>query len=362
MVDLWNEICAKLNQCIKNDVWEKEYENAFVDCLSMLGWRRSKGEICTQDASQVGHGKVIADIVIKENDLDLFVIEIKRPSHTITDADERQLFSYMQLRKMSFGIYVGQSIHLYYNNLNTQAQPYHILEIDITENNTDGVKFVELFSKDTFNIDTIKKFCELQIQKCTEQEQIRKEINNLLNDGPNILKEALRQKYGAECHSTEWIDKLLSQIRLEVLPIATDAGLPNVATQTTSPLYKYNTEESHHLPKSKTKDYYSINGEGRYGVGPTALYIVRHIVKKNPHLSFFEIQKILGSSRIIKPLEEIEQYQKTGRDPNYAHRWNDEVLKSKDGIVFAVSTQWTKYNIIGLIEIGRKFGLDICKI
>ena len=361
MVDLWNEICAKLNQYIKNDVLEKEYENAFVDCLSLLGWRRSKGEICTQDASQVGHGKVIADIVIKEKDLDLFVIEIKRPSHTISDADERQLFSYMQLRKMSFGIYVGQSIHLYYNNLNTQSQPYHILEIDITENNTDGVKFVELFSKDTFNIDTIKRFCEQQIQKCAEQEQIQKEITHLLNDGPNILKEALRQKYTAEGHPAEWIDKLLSQIRLEVLPIHTDVELPNEP----NPLYKYNTAESLHLPKSKTKtlDYYSINGEGRYGVGPTALYIVRHIVKKNPHLSFFEIQKILGSyARIIKPLEEIEQYQKTGRDSNYANRWNDEALKSKDGIVFAVSTQWTKYNIICLIEIGRKFGLDIHKI
>lgn len=79
-------------------------------------------------------------------------------------------------------------------------------------------------------------------------------------------------------------------------------------------------------------------------------------------MSFWEIQKTVYTNRNnIKSFTDIERYRQTGRDTH--NRWFEkDPLKSKDGIVFAVSTQWTRDNIKPLIEIGRKFGLDIRKI
>ena len=83
MKDIWNEICYELNNCIQNNVLEKEYENTIINCLGKLGWLKYKGEILTQLPIQVGHEKKFADIVIKRNDVELFAIEVKRPNHSI---------------------------------------------------------------------------------------------------------------------------------------------------------------------------------------------------------------------------------------------------------------------------------------
>ena len=55
-----------------------------------------------------------ADIVILQDGIESFVIEVKRPNHVIQEEDEKQLFSYMRLMKhrVAFGLYIGDKIRL----------------------------------------------------------------------------------------------------------------------------------------------------------------------------------------------------------------------------------------------------------
>ena len=53
--ELWNEICYSLKECNKDRVREKEYENAVIHCMTLLGWKKSRGEIKSQCPVMVGH-------------------------------------------------------------------------------------------------------------------------------------------------------------------------------------------------------------------------------------------------------------------------------------------------------------------
>lgn len=108
-------------------------------------------------------------------------------------------------------------------------------------------------------------------------------------------------------------------------------------------------------------DHYSIDGDGTYGVGRLALHIVRHIMETHPQMPFSTIQQVTYTGRTnVKSLVDIEHWRQSGHDTH--NRWFEkEPLLSGDGIPFAVSTQWTRDNILPLIEIGRKYGLEIKK-
>ncbi len=109
MRDLWNELSYWLSSCKTKNALEKEYENTIVQCLGFLGWKKYIGEITTQYPIQVGHETKLADIVVSLNGVEQFVIEVKRPGHTIQPEDERQLVSYMRFAKhpVKFGLYIG---------------------------------------------------------------------------------------------------------------------------------------------------------------------------------------------------------------------------------------------------------------
>ena len=115
--DIWNEICFDLKQCFQNHVLEKEYENAVIHCMTLLGWKKSRGEIKSQCPVKVGHETKYADVVILQDGIDQFVIEMKRPDHVLSKEDELQLFSYMRLlnHQVSFGLYIGEKICLYFD-------------------------------------------------------------------------------------------------------------------------------------------------------------------------------------------------------------------------------------------------------
>ena len=136
MKDLWNEICFDLSECKRRNVLEKDYENAIVQCLAILGWKKYLGEMTTQYPIQVGHETKLADIVVSSGGTEQFVIEVKRPGHTICPEDERQMFSYMRLLKhqVMFGLYIGDDIRLYYDDRSSQSFPEPLFIVNISIN------------------------------------------------------------------------------------------------------------------------------------------------------------------------------------------------------------------------------------
>ena len=56
--------------------------------LKLLGWLKSKGDICHKANIPIGNNNYIQpDILVRKDGIDQFVIEVKRPVHSQTDRE-----------------------------------------------------------------------------------------------------------------------------------------------------------------------------------------------------------------------------------------------------------------------------------
>jgi len=87
--DNWNEICYLLNESIKPNFTEKDFENQVVRSLELLGWKEYKNEIIRQHSIKVGRNTLIRpDIIICNDDGNTIIsIEVKRPSEDLSNFD-----------------------------------------------------------------------------------------------------------------------------------------------------------------------------------------------------------------------------------------------------------------------------------
>lgn len=356
MNDIWNEICFELSTCIQNNVLEKEYENAVCNCMVLLGWKKYRGEIVTQYPVQAGHENKYADIVILQDNVEQFVIEIKRPNHILQEEDERQLFSYMRLLKhqVIFGLYIGDKIRLYYDDIASHQLPEQVFSIDIEENNPDGLKFVELFSKDSFNVQTVTDFCKEQKMIFQKQIQIQNEIAHILSDtSGQIFKDALRGKYLSEGHSEEWVESVLNQIALTVSSSAKER-------QRTEVLLPVSTEKQSLSETKNDRDYtkYSISGGEPLAKNRFVLAVVRKFVNEHPN-TYSEYTKIFNALKpdaqgVIKEFDSLLRKQIR----NY-FTGESECLISQDGIKFVVCNQWKIQTIQPIIRFANLQGYNV---
>lgn len=353
MNDIWNEICFELRACIQNNVLEKDYEIAICNCMVLLGWKKFRGEIISQYPVQAGHENKYADIVVLQDGVEQFVIEIKRPNHILQEEDERQLFSYMRLLKhqVIFGLYVGDKIRLYYDDVASQQFPEQVFSLDIEENNPDGVKFVELFSKASFNIQTLTDFCKGQKVIAQKQKQIQDEVSKILSDtSGQVFKDALKEKYLNEGYSEDWVESVLNQFILTVSPLI-KGNQPEVATV----ISDYESVVSHIVNRDKTK--YGFLGSGPLAKRKFVLGVVRHFVSKNPK-TYDEYAKILNS---LKPDSQgvIRTYDSLTKTQMIRYFTKEkECLKSIDGVKFVVCNQWGDFNIAPIVRFANSQGYN----
>lgn len=354
MNDIWNEICFELKTCIQNNVLEKEYENAVCNSLVLLGWKKFKGEIVTQYPVQAGHENKYADIVVLQDNVERFVIEIKRPSHILQENDERQLFSYMRLLKhqVIFGLYVGDKIRLYYDDTTSQQLPEQVFSVDIEENNADGIKFIELFSKDSFNVESLTDFCKEQRKVFQERIQIQDEVSRILSDTTGqLFKNALKEKYLGEGHSNDWVDSVLDQIVLTVSSRIKERKIIEINTALT---------HGQNQSAAKNKDYtrYSILGGRQLPKNRFVLEVVRKFVKDHPR-TYNEYVKIFNALKsdaqgVVKEFNSLLKNQIR----NYFTS-EETCLVSTDGVKFVVCNQWSIDKMQPIIQFANSQGYNV---
>lgn len=355
MNDIWNEICFELRACIQNNVLEKEYENAVCNCLVLLGWKKFKGEIVMQYPIQAGHENKYVDIVVLQDNVEQFVIEIKRPSHILQENDERQLFSYMRLLKhqVIFGLYVGDKIRLYYDDTTSQQLPEQVFSVDIEENNADGIKFIELFSKDSFNVESLTDFCKEQRKVFQERKQIQDEVCRILSDTTGqLFKNALREKYLGEGRSNYWVDSVLDQIVLTVSSRIKERKKTEINTVLT-----YGNNQS---VAKNNKDYthYSILGGSSLAKNRFVLEVVRKFVNEHPG-TYNEYAKIFNALKsdaqgVVKEYNSLLENQIR----NYFTSEKD-CLVSIDGVKFVVCNQWSIDKMQPIIQFANSQGYNV---
>ena len=141
IVNLFTSNNSKPEQTIQI-LWEKIFSEFF-------GYSTLLGDIDSQRAIAIGSSqRIIPDIIIKNSNKDLFIVELKQPQ---LQSGNEQLLSYLKLLKIEIGVLICNKLFLYYFDYNKPDNEQLFVEISFTENNPDGIKFLELFQKTNFN-------------------------------------------------------------------------------------------------------------------------------------------------------------------------------------------------------------------
>ena len=361
MQEKGNQFVYDLCEAKKKDVDEDNYHALIETQMQLLGWAKWKGEICHKSNIPIGNSKFIQpDILIKRDNEDQFVIEVKRPVHTQTDRERVQLESYMRQLKLDVGIYIGEHIEVFYDKPKSK-DAVSVLRIPLEIDSKLGAKFVEKFSKEVFSKDAIVEFCEARMEEMKRQASLNKIKENLIANAQTQIKESLlpylMEKYGGS-FSEEDMKGMLSQLHFSaeagslVMPQAPQE-IPHNPTNILPP----------ETTKKREYDYteYSIEGGQFLGKNKFVYATVSMYVKQHPNASFVDLERVFppelqGSFGVIRTMDYIKEKNYNGRryfkEPEY-------VLHSGDNIPFAVSTEWGKGNIDKFVNAVKQLGYHV---
>lgn len=359
MYDIWNEICYELKSCIHKDVLEKEYEHSIANCMVHLGWKKYRGEIITQYSVQQGHGKKYADIVITKDGVEQFVIEVKRPSHTMQQEDRKQLFSYMRLlnHQVDFGLYIGDKIRLFYDNHTSAIE--EVFSIDILENNPDGITFVKLFSKESFNIQTLSDFCVAQQEKKNHISCTEKALEDFFSDTQyeENIKMLLKEKFINEGFEENIVRETVDNIRLFIQSFE-EYRHPIIDKR------DFNEVPSKGKGSKDKKPEYSLNNSTPLKQGRFVLALVRKYIEDNPTVTYVELlrvfpKEIQGTYGILKSYDEAYTKFIDSNKP-YFYKESD-ILLTGDGIRIVVSSQWVEWKTDKVMQLAQRLKYHVEK-
>ena len=197
--------CYNKNKNAPEQRIQRDWENLFVE---IFGYSKLSKEVDAQRNIQIGSTvRTIPDIIIHNKEQgDLFVVELKQ--HTLTTGTE-QLFSYLKLLKVDLGVLICNKIYLYDYDITKDDDKQAFVEIAFTKDNPDGIKFVELFSKASFDRQYIKNFIQ----------ERKKEKENIHAIQQKVTAEFVRQvlqEQLSETYSQEEIQQALEGIVITV--------------------------------------------------------------------------------------------------------------------------------------------------
>ncbi|WP_191015401.1 type I restriction enzyme HsdR N-terminal domain-containing protein [Treponema zioleckii] len=341
--EAWNKIVAQFNKNLNSK--EEIVQTAWELLLATI-FNYCDSDIDPQRCVKMGVMTKRADIVIKNSNEDLFVMELKR--HTLHEGKD-QLFSYLNQLKIDLGILVCDNLYIYDYDFTAKENFYSFVEIPFTQDNPNGSRFVELFSKDNFDKQKIKDFIKESNEKKNSESKIKKELSaNLIM---KLLKNYFSEKYPAAD-----IEKILEEYNISI-----DKKLVSVAPVFLPHTAKVN--QSFSLSQnfgSKDNTQFMVNGMPTGGKGSTVHKTVQFYVESHTGISFSELQAAFpdsmakpGFGKMIRRLEEVTPQQWAGS------RFNKHPITLSDGTQVAVSTQWKPDNMKSFINGAAKLGIDI---
>lgn len=357
----WNEICFLLSDNIRTDISESDFEQNVIQALRVLEWKEFLGDLQIRPSFQIGaSNRIMPDFVINSAEKkNLFVIEIKQPSIPININFQQQLFSYMRQLRLQYGVLIGQVIQIFYDgDLTDHDDPVLLETIEFKKDCAKGLKFVELFSKQTFSYETLKTFTLNSLKKINRKADQKKLQQKVLStEYQSELLKLIKQDF-LNNYDAELIDNVLKEISINIQP--------KNQTATEKPKFQTHvlTQAENKSARDKTK--YIINGaSARLPKNRFVLEFVKAYLQKYP-TDFSSLQQIFkdeyqGSTGVINKLELVETKYANKTDKRH-FIGEDEILTSADNIKFVVSTQWGKDNIGNIVELARENGFEIQEV
>lgn len=344
-VEKWNLMVSRYS-IIKNspeNVIQEEWENYFKQLFEYISFL---GEIDSQRSVRFGtKGRGIPDIIIRTNGQDLFDVELKQYSMSFSNEMQEQLISYLRQLRISVGVLVCKKIYVFvYDYINDKIKK---TEISFTENNPDGIKFVELFQKSNFSKEMVEEFIDSKSNFDNNVVKIKKELTS-----ENVTE--LIKLYLEDSYSVEEIDFALKDILIEVkekvMPVITEPDIISISPDEV-------TNSGRGMDYSK----YCFKG-GVYGKGKLVLAVVKAYVKDNPSISVSVLKSVFcdrlqGSTGVVATPVEARSKR---NDPEKRYYTNEPIYLS-DGPIW-VCSQWGIENIGNFIDRATSLGYKIEKV
>lgn len=339
-MDKWNEICFILSESINSNISEQLYELKVIQAFEKLGWSQYKKEISVRESIQLGAaGRIAPDLIIKSPSLNknLFVVEIKKPSANIDYSGFRdQLYSYMRMLKLNFGILIGSKIQIYSDYSDMHLNDLSLIEeYEIEYNNEKGIEFINLFEKENFKISKIEDLIKEKI-KLKENAQLEKTIKkDILSSHyqetiKSLIKSDILEKYDIDS-----IDEILNEISIRV----DDLKIESISYTRKNPKIKYYPENQ---SISRPFDTASSNKKTKDGmkIGQYVQEKIRYLFSNNLLLEN-EIQNLLKedySKRTFNQNFKILRYVSEGTKDNIGNNryYTREIFGNK----YYLTSQW----------------------
>ncbi len=218
--DLWEEICFDLHNSSRT-MSEELYEQKIIMALGKMGWKQFKGEIVLKQSIPVGSARsIIPDIIVKSQDKKIsFVIEVKKPSISITEHNRNQLFSYMRQLKLDFGVLFGEKIQIFYDGeLSDASNPIKLKTIEFNSKDC-NLDFLKIFNKDSLSRSKLQDYAKKRIDiinSKNEKSELRARI--ISPQFASKLKEQVKQIL-LEDWNEEIIDIVMKEFDISIKPI-----------------------------------------------------------------------------------------------------------------------------------------------
>lgn len=382
MKKIWGGFVYELSENKRKDVREDDYHKVVETQLPLLGWYKHLKEIHHKRNFSSGHGWIQPDIIIgKENDW-LFVIEVKRPCHHQTRQDLEQLESYMRRIKVNVGIYIGEHIEVFYDKSDADGGIRSVLRVALDVEDNNGVTFVGLFSKDGFSKEEVEKFCEQRLMELERLDKLKEIKAKIIADANNWLSVSLAG-FISEKYKGTFTEEEIKSMLSEICFMATDretvaeCAVNNEAKEVECKSQirrrekkcpvnnKVKKEELLFTDEKRSVDntWYSLGNGAYMGKSRFVLHLVATYAKQHPEATFADLEHVFrpeyqGSYGVIRSVEWIKEKGFAGK--RYYMK-EDDLLRSADNVVFAVTTQWGKGNVGNIEALARQFGYEVRK-
>ena len=284
-IENWNRICElHKDYRFKEEyeiqrLWEKIFEQYFH-------YNSLDNEIASHGSLQIGsRDKVIPDILLRKNNNNLVIIELKRGNAVSSESYKNQLFSYLKQFKLSLGILITSKIEVFVYDYSQDDNNQKSIEIEFTKDNSLGEQFMSLFDKVNLDFDKIKEFVDANSKVKGDKEK----IENLTDE--KLIKDVLSTYYKEQGFNEISITDFLKSINIsiikreEVVPIPlpvknkiqTGGGFNKNNSDTAKKDNKNNAIrlcQKYNLPISNYITYASLSGiNGKYPANVNLSYL-----------------------------------------------------------------------------------------
>lgn len=338
----WANICqlVKYADCSS----EINYQTSIKEMVLEVGLGWHADQISEQQSLTLGStSRLVPDIILKKDDANFFIIEMKEATHLKMEKDISQLVSYMKQLETPVGIYIGNEIEVYYKYLGDGSLPLCVLSLSFNSDDPKGEDFVRLFSEKTFSIESLKEYAETVKEKAEFESKVK-----------TVLDEMTAPDY----ESTTLRDVILNHYTLKgVEQDVTSEALSRLSIRIEHRVERTLSNKIDSINETIRPSFHKRRNIKKSGARGFAYGLTKAIIERNPTLSFQQLHSLFGYRK---------NYIEKSSDIKVEKCWytsDEDIITLSDGTPIAISNQWgfnnnCKPKMDRLREIASRFDID----